>query len=73
MASYKESVNWIANEDAPGDTPAGMDFSEAVEVVDGMMTVAMAADLWCKDTRQVAVDVVKARGFKMPRGFMQGI
>lgn len=70
MASYKEAVNWIASEDAPGDTPAGMEFSEAVETVDGMMTVEMAANLWGKDTRQVAVDVVKARGFKMPRGFL---
>lgn len=70
MASYKEAVSWIANEDAPGDTPAGMDFAEAVEVLDGIMTVAMVADLWGKDTHKVAVDVVKARGFKMPRGFM---
>lgn len=70
MASYKEAVNWIASEDGPGDTPVGMDFSDAVETVDGMMTVEMAASLWGKDTQQVAVDVVKARGFKMPRGFL---
>ncbi len=44
-------------------------FAEAVQIVDGTMAVLMVADLWGKSTRQVAVDVAKARGFKMPRGF----
>lgn len=70
MATYKEAVTWIALEDGPGDTPAGMDFKEAFSVVDGNLTVVMVADLWDMNQKKVAVDVLKARGFVVPRGFL---
>ncbi|KGT55145.1 hypothetical protein ACE15N_22115 (plasmid) [Xanthomonas campestris pv. passiflorae] len=70
MASYREAVEWIAAEDAGGDTPVGLDFETAFERVDGALTVVMVADLWGRDPKSVAVDVLKARGFKAPRGFL---
>jgi hypothetical protein len=69
MASYKEAVQWIADEDAAGDTMPGMDFDAAFDAVDGNVTVVMVADLWRKDTWRVALDVLRARGFEAPRGY----
>ncbi|CAM5564009.1 hypothetical protein [Eoetvoesiella caeni] len=71
MASYKDAVHWIADEEAPADTPEGMDFAEAVAVLDGNVTVVMVGDLWGKSSYQVAIDVIKVRGFRMPRGFQR--
>lgn len=73
MASYKEAIWWIAHNDAEGDTPPGMNFEEAFRNVDGNVTVVMVADVWGKDQRQVAVDVLKERGFDAPRGYVAAL
>lgn len=70
MAKYSEAVAWIALEDGPGDTSSGLDFEEVFSLVDGNLTVAMVADLWHMNRKKVAVDVLKARGFAVPRGFL---
>lgn len=70
MASYKDAVDWIAAEDAAGDTPDGMDYATAFDRVDGNMTVVMVADLWGRDPKKVAADVLRVRGFNRPRGFL---
>ena len=70
MASYKDAVKWIADEDAVGDTPKSMTFEQAFDAVDNILTVALVADVWGLQPQRLAVDVVKARGFTMPRNFL---
>lgn len=69
MASYKEAVAWIASNDGAGDTPEGMDYAAAHDDVRSMISVCLVADVWGKIQDEVAVDVLKVRGFKKPRTF----
>jgi hypothetical protein len=69
MASYAEAVSWIASEYAAGDTPPGMDFDAAFAAVDHNLTVVMVSDLWSKPAWRVALDVLRERGFNVPRGY----
>lgn len=50
MASYKEAVRWIADNDN--------DSEKDVENVDGTISVLLIADLFGKESRKVAEDVV---------------
>lgn len=68
MASYREAVQWIAHNDGAGDTPATMTWAEAFDAVDGLVTVCLVADVFSKDQETVAADVLRARGFRKPRG-----
>lgn len=53
MASYKEAVRWIADNDN--------DSEKDVENVDGTISVLLIADLFGKESRKVAEDVVAYR------------
>lgn len=53
-ATLLDAVSWIAYEDSPADSPP-------VEEVEGMLTVALVADLWQVSTRAVAEMVVMVR------------
>lgn len=50
---YRYAVQWIAHEDEPTVT-------EETEVR-GMLTVALVADLYGKETYEVAADVLRVR------------
>lgn len=67
MATYKDAIQWIAQNDAAGDTPDGMAWSEAFEAVKDMISVCLVTDLWRKEQAVVAHDVLYARGFRKPR------
>ncbi len=69
MASYKDAVFWIAANDGAGDTPDGMEYPAAHDEVRGMISVCLVADVWGKVQDEVAVDVLRQRGFKKPRSF----
>ncbi len=69
MASYKDAVSWIAANDGAGDTPNGMDYAMAHDDVKGLISVCLVADVWGKVQDEVAVDVLRERGFKRPRSF----
>lgn len=69
MASYHTAVQWIAANDAAGDTPPDLDFTKAYEAVNGNISVVLVADVFNKPESQVALDVLKARGFSKPKGF----
>jgi hypothetical protein len=45
-----------------------MSWAEAFDQVDGLVTVCLVADVFNKDQATVAADVLRARGFKKPRG-----
>jgi hypothetical protein len=68
MASYKDAVQWIAINDGAGDTPGWMKWDDALPAVDGLVTVCLVADVFDRDQDQVAADVLRARGFRKPRG-----
>ena len=68
MAIYREAVQWIADNDSAGDTPATMTWAEAFAGVDGLVSVCLVADVFGKDQDTVAADVLRARGFRKPRG-----
>lgn len=68
MATYQDAVSWIAANDAAGDTPEGMEYTEAYSIVHGMISLCLVVDLWEKEQGVVAVDVLRKRGFKKPRG-----
>lgn len=70
MATYRDSIEWIAENDGAADTPRKLTFVEAFDVVDGLVTICLVSDVFDKDPTQVAVDVLKARGFKKPRQFV---
>lgn len=67
MATYKDAVEWIAVNDAAGDTPEGMEWDEAEQVVRCLTTVCLVADVFGKDQDAVSTDVLKVRGFRKPR------
>lgn len=69
MGSYRTAVAWVAHEEAVADAQPGMDVLEAHQQLKGYMTVTLIADVWQKSTSQVALDVMKERGFRIPRGF----
>jgi len=69
MASYKEAVAWIAANDGAGDTREGMDYAAAHGDVRCMISVYLVADVWGKVQDEVAIDVLRERGFKKPRAF----
>jgi hypothetical protein len=52
--NYLDAVLWIANEDNPGD-------NESVEFLSGYLTVALVADLFGKDQKEVAMAVWRIR------------
>lgn len=52
---YKFAVDWIANNDNPGDKDDAMELA-------GYATVALVADMFGKNALNVAQDVVKRRG-----------
>ena len=68
MATYADAVSWIAHEDEAGNTPAGMDYEDALSEVRDIVTVALVADLWGQPSWRVAMVVLRQRGFKTPRG-----
>ena len=51
---YVEAIDWIANEDNPGD-------EQSLEVVAGYMSVGLVADLFGVPSHVVARDVVDRR------------
>jgi len=55
--SYHTAVQWIANEDSPGD-------NDDIETLRGYLTVCLVADLFGKDQDKVAKDVYEARNGK---------
>jgi len=55
-ASYREAVQWIASNDAPGD-----DDALEVEAVRGYISTCLVADLFGVEAERVARDVVRAR------------
>lgn len=69
MATYKDSVRWIAENDGAGDTPDTLTWDEAFNVTDGLVTIVMVADIFGKVAQDVTVDVLRARGFRKPRGW----
>lgn len=71
MASYAQAVQWIALNDSPADTPTGMEAEAAFDSVRNLLSVCLVADVWGIDQQQVAIDVLKARGIKVPRGFIK--
>ena len=52
-ASYREAVQWIAVNDEPGE--------KDVEVMQGMISVCLVADIFGADQAVVAKDVMRAR------------
>lgn len=60
MARLRDAVEWIALNDAAGDTE-GLTFSEAVAEVAGLISVLLVADLWDKDPRVLARQIVRIR------------
>lgn len=67
MATYRDAIEWIAANDGAGDTPDGMEWSAALDLVAGQVTVCLVADVFNKDQAVVAADVLRARGFRKPR------
>ncbi len=53
MASYREAIEWIARNDEDGETD--------VEVMSGLISVLLVADLWRKEPEDVAKAVVRER------------
>jgi hypothetical protein len=58
MASYKSAVSWIAYNDEPGEPDP--------EVLAGLVSVCLVADLWQKTPEEVAQAVLKVRT-EMPK------
>ena len=58
MARYMDAIRWIANNDEPECTD--------VDVVAGMISVQLIADVWDKGTATVAADVVQVRAAGEP-------
>ena len=56
VARYKDGVAWVARNDDPGSLDA-----QDVEVLSGMMTVALLADLFAMPAHSVAEDIVRFR------------
>lgn len=69
MARYQEAVEWIALNDAAGDTPEGMPLEDAFHEVRWIISVALVSDIFGKERDKVALDVLKERGFAIPRGW----
>lgn len=53
MASYRKAIEWIAENDEPGET--------SNEVMAGYATVQLVAELWNKPISVVAIAVVLKR------------
>lgn len=68
MARYEHAIDWIAQNDGAGDTH-GQPYEAAYAVVYDMVTVAMVADVFGKKQHRVALDVMRARGFRKPLGW----
>lgn len=56
IASYRQAVQWIAENDNPGD-----DEVLDVETVNDMITVKLVGDVWGKPSEVVARAVVACR------------
>jgi hypothetical protein len=54
-ASYREAVEWIANNDNAGN-------GDTVEEIAEYISTALISDLWRKDALDVARDVARKRG-----------
>jgi hypothetical protein len=53
-ASYREAVEWIALNDSAGD-------DDPPEILSGLVTVCLIADLFGESTERVARDVIRVR------------
>lgn len=53
-ASYWAAVAWIANNDSPAD-------NDPVEILRGLVSVCLVADLFGVESSKVAADVMKYR------------
>lgn len=69
MANYKQAIQWCALNDGAGDTSSGVDWDSAFEFAHQTVTFFLVADLFGKSDEDVTADVLKARGFKKPRGW----
>lgn len=67
MATYRDAIAWIAANDGAGDTPEGLSWEQVFDMVDGLVTVCLVADVFGKDQAAVAAEVLRARGFRKPR------
>jgi len=67
MATYKDAIRWIANNDGAGDTPSSMAREDAFRFVRHQTTVCLIADVFDKDQDTVAGAVLKQRGLRAPR------
>lgn len=56
--SYRAAVAWIANNDSPGDSPGDND---PAEIIAGLVTVCLVADLFGVSNERVAADVIRYR------------
>ncbi len=65
MTKYETAVQWIAQNDGSGDT-LGLPYYEALAQVKVRLTVGMVSHVFDKDTQDVAIDVLRARGFRKP-------
>lgn len=66
MARYAEGVEWIALNDAPGDTE-GLAWNAGIERLRVTLTVTLLAELYGKPAQDVAAAVLRVRGVKKPR------
>lgn len=51
---YREAIAWIAENDSAGD-------DDPLDVLDGLVTVCLVADLFRLDNKKVAADVFQYR------------
>lgn len=71
MATYASAVEWIAHNDGAGDTPEGMPWGDALDIVKDQVTTCLVADVFGKEQVKVGEDVLLLRGFRKPRGGRQ--
>lgn len=61
--SYRRAVQWVADNDSSGE-PGAYDADE----VEGMLSVALVADMFELSTVRVAKDVVRRRMIELEKG-----
>jgi hypothetical protein len=67
MATYKEAIEWIALNDDAATEPFEVDYDEAYERVYGYISTALITDIFHKDQEIVTKDILKLRGYRIPK------
>lgn len=65
---YQDALEWVASEDAPGNTPPGMSDADAEDIIGSQLTACLVSDVFGRPITEVARIVLAIRKLPVKQG-----